>query len=146
MSEPGEGHSFESPQRRERAKECSCAIGNVKVRFQCAEPIALARQNPETTVWKEVTSHSELPKRHAAVLAGAYYKAILMQIKSNQRRNSLTRPFDFDEFCCLDVTQRVSYRWRKLLCPTGLMHAHPPEDTGLGTMQAIISAASVEIM
>lgn len=83
MSEPGEGHSFESPQRRERAKECSCAIGNVKVRFQYAEPIASARQNPETTVWKEVTSHSELPKRHAAVLAGAYYKAILMQIKSN---------------------------------------------------------------
>jgi hypothetical protein len=69
-----------------------------------------------------------------------------MQIKSNQRRNSRTRMFDFDKFCCLDVTQRVSYRWRKLLCPIELMRAHPQEGTGLGTMQAILSAASTEIV
>jgi hypothetical protein len=120
MSETGEEHSFESPLRRERVKECSGTIGNDKMMFQYAEPIALIRQNPEITVWKEVTGHSELPKHHAAILTEADDKAILLQIKSNQRRNSLTRLFGFDEFCCLDVTQRVSCRRRKLLCPTGV--------------------------
>lgn len=142
MSGPGEGHSFESPQRRERTKECSGAIGNVKVRFQICRPHRLNK-----TKAQKLPGRSGLPKRHAAILAEADYKAILMQIKSNRRRNSLTRMFDFDEFCCLDVTQRVSCRWRKLLCPIELMRVHsPPEDTGLGTMQAILSAASMEIV
>jgi hypothetical protein len=67
----GEGHSFESPQRHEKVTERSGVIGNVKVMFQYAEPIALIRHNPEITVWREVTGHSELPKRHTAILTEA---------------------------------------------------------------------------